>query len=147
MFRSATTRRLWQRRWTGWFPRRPSLRMTRRCRGNATATSTGCSTTQRGIATWPARLSGQLWLRTARLERVRRRVRANRLVPFLMRLAAGHGGDDQVRFTTGHDLLRERAVWFLVRQILLTGKEPDEGSPAPGVMIADGAPQDRVPGL
>ncbi len=62
-------------------------------------------------------------------------------------LAARHRADDQVRFFPGRDLLGQRDIRPLVRQVLLAGEEPDERPPLPGALVTDGAAQHRVPGL
>ncbi len=62
-------------------------------------------------------------------------------------LAAGHGGNDQVRLAASHDLVRKWAVHLLVRQILLAGEEPYERPSAQSDVVANRAPQYRVPVL
>lgn len=56
-------------------------------------------------------------------------------------LATGYGPHNQKRFAGGHDGVRQRRVGRLVREVLFTSEEPDEGTALAGDLVAQSSAQ------
>ena len=59
-------------------------------------------------------------------------------------LAPSYRAHNQERFLSLHDRFRKRAIRRLVRQILFTGEEAEEGPPLRRVVIANRPAQDWI---
>ncbi len=62
-------------------------------------------------------------------------------------LASGDGPYDQKRLFPGHDRVRQRGVWGLVRKIFFARKEPQKWATLLRDVIANGAAQHGIAGL
>ena len=60
---------------------------------------------------------------------------------------ACHRADDDERLRSGRDRIWQRRVGWFVREILLAGKEAQEGAAALGGVVADGSAQHWIAGL
>src|SRR5262249_10028904 len=62
-------------------------------------------------------------------------------------LSAGDRPDDEKGLRSRRDRVGQRSVGRLIRQVLLTGEEPQHRSAPPGDAVADCPPQHRIAGL